>query len=116
MEIRVYHNTLQNPKEVDSFGSKVAKYEVELVAISKDLDCDASDEIILPAAYHDSNHIDCSWTENEIWDSCQKYVRSTCIGDWITIDGRVYQVATVGFTKLDKVGDNVDPALYGIGY
>lgn len=52
----------------------------------------------LDVAYELTNHIDCSWQENEEVEALKDRARSTSVGD-VILDpkGRVHRVASFGF-------------------
>lgn len=70
------------------------------VAIVEDQGCTQSDN--LDFAFELTNHIDCSWTENEGVTALKNEVRSTSVGDiMITHLGKMFVVGPFGFTQIN---------------
>lgn len=61
--------------------------------------------VSLDQAYHDTNHIDRAWWENEGVTRIGPECRSTSVGDVIFRDGTPYRVAICGFDKIEKAGE-----------
>lgn len=106
--IRLYHNVLQNPDEVNEKNSwSVAKFELEHIASSKIFYTICSARKALEEAYIASNHIHGDWRENDFWQVLHvSQARSTSVGDMFKIvdeDSTVieaFEVASVGFEKV----------------
>ncbi len=103
--IRIYHNILQNPEEVNETDSwTVAKYKMTHVATSLDADLgDLTEAEILEKYYELSNHIDRPWPLNPEWMFTSKHPRSTSVGDVISINDIFYEVSGFGFKEVKEV-------------
>jgi hypothetical protein len=62
-----------------------------------------SDMAHLEKAWHDTNSIEASWTENEtVIFSAGRNQRSSMVGDLFWYDGKVYIVASMGFKMVGR--------------
>lgn len=101
MTMTVIQKTLTNPDEVNRVGSwDVAKYERQTVAMTTIEHMDVFEALEL--AFLKTQHIDSTWFEDKFWEFAQK-ARSTMVGDWVLIDGIAYEVAGIGFKKIEDV-------------
>lgn len=98
---------INNVDEVNEKGTfDVARYDYKQVAIKVIEDKKLSDRMIAEDFFCESQNI-----EVRNWAVVSKYFdfaepsRSTKVGDYITIENRVYIVEPFGFSEVKKVGD-----------
>jgi hypothetical protein len=101
MTMIVIQKTLINPDEVNEAGSwDVAKYECKTVAMTTVEHMDVFEALEL--AFFKTQHIDSTWFEDKFWEFTQQ-ARSSMVGDWVVIDGEAYEVAGIGFKKIEDI-------------
>lgn len=100
MTMTVQQNILTNPDEVNEAGWSVAKYERKTVAMTTVEHMDVFEALEL--AYFKTQHIDSTWFEDKFWEFTQES-RSSMVGDWVVVDGTVYEVAGIGFEKVENI-------------
>jgi hypothetical protein len=101
--VKLIHNVLMNPNEVNENGWDVAKYEFSTVGITEfKLNSNFNVDHVLESVYRNSQNITGSWVTNEGYWNKSVEARSTMIGDRIQVGDDLYEVSAFGFKKLDS--------------
>lgn len=104
MNITVIQNTLTNPDKVNAAGWGAAQYTPRVVAtraVAPGAMAPMSLSDVLELAFFKTQHIDSVWFKDEFWEHAEES-RSSMVGDWIVVDDETYEIADVGFEKVEE--------------